>query len=75
MRIKQRAAIAEGLEQDLSGAFSDEAIAALSSAQFEPACIQQDSGIPSRPGGTACMIKESGSSVSDGSAGDTPAVQ
>ena len=50
MLLKKQAAVAEGLEQDLSQEFLDNAIAALSSAQFEPACIQHESGMLDCPG-------------------------
>ena len=74
MLLKKQAAVAEGLEQDLSQAFSDDATAILSPAQFKPACIRQESGIPGRPGGTDCMIRESDSSAVDQSASDIPEV-
>ena len=73
MLSEKKAAVAEGLEQDLSKASLDDAIAAMSSAQFEPACLQPESGNPNRLGGTDCTVRESSSSALGASASDNPA--
>ena len=73
-QLKARAAIAERLEQDLSQAFLDEAIAELSSAQFEPISVEIGSSNPDRPGGTDCASWESVPSASCQGASDVPAV-
>ena len=72
--MKARAAIAEGLEQDLSHAFPDEAIAELSSVQFAPIPVEIGSSNPDRPGGTDCASWESVPSASCQGASDVPAV-
>ena len=72
--MKARAAIAEGLEQDLSQAFLNEAIAELSSAQFEPISAEIGSSNPDRPGGTDCAGWESVPSASCQGASDVRAV-
>ena len=72
--LKARAAVVEGLEQDLRQAFLDEAIAELSSAQFAPALVEADSSNPDRPGGTDCASWERVPSASDKGASDVLAV-